>query len=401
MFWFIALLLCALAVALVVVPLRVNRAAASLPDQSEANVDFYRERQAALEAGLAAGEISTSEFEQMQAELQATLLADVDGKPEASTEMSSPALSTNVIALIAFVIVASSLVIYLQLGAWQDVRLAEQIRNLDPGNPAQLEQFVSDLGERMASQPDNDQGWFLLAHTLMGLEDHAGAAAAFQHLVERYPDDAALAARYAEALFFAEGQQINAEVDAVLTRAQTLNPMDVSMLEIRGVDAFRTGRLDDALKFFEQALATGVTGNRERMLTAMVDRIRSVTGELEPADLTGRVINVAVSLSPTLQVADDAIVFVFARAANGPPMPLAATRLQAADLPREVRLDESMAMVPGVGLAQFNEINVVARVSASGEASASEGDIEVVSPLLDLSQEPAPRLSLTVGGEHP
>lgn len=44
-------------------------------------------------------------------------------------------------------------------------------------------------------------------------------------------------------------------------------------------------------------------------------------------------------------------VFVFARAVNGPPMPLAAQRLTVSDLPRLVRLDESMSMNAQFSLA--------------------------------------------------
>ncbi|WP_242445778.1 c-type cytochrome biogenesis protein CcmI/CycH [Chromatium okenii] len=89
-------------------------------------------------------------------------------------------------------------------------------------------------------------------------------------------------------------------------------------------------------------------------------------------------LQVTVTLDPALvaQTSPDQAVFVFARAANGPPMPLAAVRLTVKDLPQTVTLDDSSALMPALRLSAFSEVIVGARISASGEAMPQTGDLE-------------------------
>lgn len=95
----------------------------------------------------------------------------------------------------------------------------------------------------------------------------------------------------------------------------------------------------------------------------------------------GASLKVAVSLSPAVakQAAPDDVVFIFARAAHGPRMPLAIARKQVKDLPATVVLEDSQGMGQGMTLSSVPEVIVVARVSKSGMANAQNGDLEGVS----------------------
>jgi cytochrome c-type biogenesis protein CcmH len=90
------------------------------------------------------------------------------------------------------------------------------------------------------------------------------------------------------------------------------------------------------------------------------------------------VISGHVVLSPELadKVEPNDTVFIFARAVNGPRMPLAAVRARVLDLPLEFRLDDSMAMAPMARLSGYPQVVVIARISASGGAQAASGDLE-------------------------
>jgi cytochrome c-type biogenesis protein CcmH len=89
-------------------------------------------------------------------------------------------------------------------------------------------------------------------------------------------------------------------------------------------------------------------------------------------------LKVTVSLSPAVakKAAPTDVVFIFARAANGPRMPLAVVRKQVKDLPATVVLDDSTAMSPETKLSSVPEVIVVARVSKSGDAMPHAGDLE-------------------------
>ena len=69
-------------------------------------------------------------------------------------------------------------------------------------------------------------------------------------------------------------------------------------------------------------------------------------------------------------------VFVYARATDGPRMPLAIVQKQVRDLPADIELNESQAMAPGMSLARFPKVIVGARISKSGDALARPGDLE-------------------------
>jgi cytochrome c-type biogenesis protein CcmH len=95
-------------------------------------------------------------------------------------------------------------------------------------------------------------------------------------------------------------------------------------------------------------------------------------------DQTATRLQVSVTLDQRLisQVLPDDTLFVFARALQGPKMPLAVVRKTVGDLPLTVSLDDSMAMLPEMRLSNFDDIRVGARISRSGGAIPQSGDLQ-------------------------
>ena len=79
-----------------------------------------------------------------------------------------------------------------------------------------------------------------------------------------------------------------------------------------------------------------------------------------------------------LRAGDNDVVFIFARAATGPRMPLAIAKAKVADLPYRFTLDDSMAMLPDMKISGFPQVVVGARISKSGSATPASGDLEGV-----------------------
>ena len=90
----------------------------------------------------------------------------------------------------------------------------------------------------------------------------------------------------------------------------------------------------------------------------------------------------SVRLAPALVklAAPTDTVFVYARAAEGPRMPLAILRYQVKDLPLSFKLDDSTAMSPAMRLSLHQKVVITARISKGGQAVPAAGDMTGQSP---------------------
>jgi cytochrome c-type biogenesis protein CcmH len=429
-FWILALLMCAIAAAFILLPLYLNRRArASAKDRTRVNVDIYEERLAELQASLSAGEIDEPEFELMKAELQNTLLNDTVEEEPATPVAAGVGRLPIVVAILvpAFALFAYSGV-GLSWGAIDDVELARQFNKDDAHGHGSMDADVARLAKQMQKEPGNDQGWFLLAQSYMNLELYSKAAESFQHLIDRYPGDYNLASYYTQAIYMADERTVTPRVDEAINRTLKLNPHDISVLEIRAMDAYSKGNYGSSIKFFRQALVGKPDKQRAKMINDAIAGVEKQmrkeglkvpeeapastppspameTGQPTVAQATNtnpkgtahRSLRVLVEVGDDVQAPSDASVFVFAKAMNGPPMPLAVQRMSRTELPKLVKLDDTMGMIQGMSLANFNDVEVVARISSSGIANASPDDYEARSGAIDLTR---PQSVITLKIEH-
>ncbi|MCY1341260.1 hypothetical protein D9M69_271980 [compost metagenome] len=187
--------------------------------------------------------------------------------------------------------------------------------------------------------------------------------------------------QWAQALYFANDRQWSADIQALTDEALKADGEEVTSLGLLGIAAFEEQRYKDAIGYWERLIAVlppedpsraAIQGGVERArakLGASEQPEQPVAATDEGAKLKVRV-DLAAELKGKVQPGDS--VFVFARASNGPPMPLAVKRLTVADLPAEVELSDADAMMPQLKLSAFPQVQLVARVSRSGKATDGE-----------------------------
>ena len=107
---------------------------------------------------------------------------------------------------------------------------------------------------------------------------------------------------------------------------------------------------------------------------------------------------IQISAKFAAQASPEDTLFVFAKAAQGPKMPLAVLRKQVKDLPLEFTFDDSMAMSPAAKLSDFNDVVITARVSKSGTALQQSGDLTGASPVVKLGSQ---KLSIRIDAMVP
>lgn len=372
-----------------------NPLAALSRDQVDArlneNVRLFREHLGELEAQRADGRLDDIQFAQLRLEQERALLEDEQALRHALTPDNS-LVGRLSIPVLALLLVMGALALYKHLGSGADVEIQElqltkqyrdyedMLANREP-DVQRARALATAMEARLASEPENVQYWFLLARTYMGLNDFSKAANAYQQVVSRDDKSGMVLAEAAQALFLRDGNRISPPVEDLTKAALALEPDNTMALGLMGIVSFNHKNYLDAIKQWQKAIAvTGADSHGAEPLNAGIARAKKLyleaggSQESLDAGLAGRQLTVAVSLGSGIEANPDHWVYVYARAWQGPKMPLAITRIKVSDLPKTLTLTEAMAMSPAMSLAQATQVELVARISRDGTATAKAGD---------------------------
>ncbi len=278
---------------------------------------------------------------------------------------------------------------------------------------AQIEAMVARLAERLKAQPDDAEGWSMLGRSYNAQGRYAEALTAYKRAYALRPKDAQVLADYADGLAVANNRSLDGEPEKLILEAVQIDPKNVKALALAGTVAFNHADYKSAADYWQRAVqGSDPAGEFAKQLQGALNEARQRAG-LPPmavapaagsADLfappaaaaaptpapalaagleaiTGR-----LTLKPELkgQVGPDDTVFIFARAPTGSKMPLAILRKKVSDLPLDFRLDDSLAMSPAARLSSVSQVVVGARISKTGNAMPSPGDLQVLSAPMAL-----------------
>ena len=373
-FVLVAAALAALALALVLRPFFAKGGKGKI-SRKEANVAIYRDELRELGADLAAGTLAREDYDRARLELEARVLEDV---ASADPALAGPARRASVWAVgIAVPLLAAA--IYLTTGDPAALLPARQVPDA-----AQIEAMVGRLAAKLREHPEDVEGWKLLGRSYTVMGRFPEAVDAYARAAQGAPRDPQLLADFADALAMAHGQSLQGEPEQLVARALEIDPKNLKALALAGTAAYERKEYAKAADIWARMLPLVPEGSEDAQAIGQnVNEARQLAGIGEPARKPEKAVVAAgvrgtVRLSPAVkaQVKPDDVVFVFARAAEGPPMPLAVVRGKAADLPLQFSLDDSMAMAQGLKISAFPKVVVGARISKSGTATPQPGDLQ-------------------------
>lgn len=263
-------------------------------------------------------------------------------------------------------------------------------------NHADLADATEQLKASLARKPDDAQGWALLAQAYSALDQPQQALDALDHLLKLKPDDPDAMVAWVEAKAETDpGHRIGDTSRTKLQHALQIDPNHQRALWLLGISDFQRQQYSGATKHWKTLLPLLQPGSKiaatvqQELAEAEARAGGSADATLAAADpapssTSGTTINtevalqVTVNLAPALatKVKPGDTLFVYARAVDGPPMPLAVARLQATALPAKVTLTDAMAMTPQLTLSKFAKVEVAARISNTGNAMPRAGDLE-------------------------
>lgn len=403
-FWLVALLLVAATVAALVWPLL--RARARLPVEREdiATTDIYRDQKRQLDAELAAGAITPEQRDTGLDELATRLGAELDTMTAPAVASSSTRSSYVAALVLAAALPVTALMLYAAFGNPGAMRLVAPANERAPMSHDQVVAMVESLATRMKEHPEDPTGWRLLARAYSAMGRYPESVAAFTEAAARGTADASLLADWADALAM-RNQSLEGEPSTLVARALALDPNHSKALSLAASAALERKDFDGAIVEWRKLQAQFPTGSDEaKEIGAMIaeadaakrgapvappasaETAPSGNASASPPNAPAPNASAAdasaimgrVSLDPKLRerAAATDTLFIFARAVAGPRMPLAVVRTTADALPHAFRLDDSMAMTPAARLSTAKEVIVEARISKTGSATPSPGDLQ-------------------------
>jgi cytochrome c-type biogenesis protein CcmH len=262
-------------------------------------------------------------------------------------------------------------------------------RALDPAqrsNPATLDDAIVLLRQRLAENPNQVEGWRLLGQAYTAQGQAAQARDAYAKAAELAPQEPDVLTEAAEARAQADpGRRFDEAAVALLQQALAKQPMHQRARWFLGIAQRQAKQPAEAARTWEPLLAL-VDSQTAAGLLEQINKARADAGMPAlpaPAPKTGGV-TVRIALDPALQLPPGATLFVIARQPGGPPMPVAAEKIANPGLPLEVVLDDADSPMPTLKLSSLAKVELIARLSTTGDATPQAGDLESRATTLTL-----------------
>jgi len=289
-FWIIAALLILLALWFVLPALLQKPNQAEEVERLEANVLVYKDQYRELEADLKSDLIGEKQYQAEKQELERRLLEDVSTKPDPDKAQQVPVKNSLAYGVTAF-IPLGAIILYLSIGnpkgldATTAPPTAPAAAAEQPGamSPQQIAANIDKLAERLKQNPNDAQGWQMLARSYLMQEKFSEAAGAYERLTSINPKDAGVWADYAEALALANGQNLAGKPTEAINRALQIDPNNRKALDLAGTAAYQAGDYQKAMEQWQKLLKLLPAGSEElKTITAQISKAKELAGNKTP-----------------------------------------------------------------------------------------------------------------------
>ncbi len=366
---------------LIVLPPLWRKHSIAPADQDHRNIAIARQRLAELKEQLQAGALTQALYDEQLAELELALSDDLDIQSQVKGPQSSGRWMASVL-IFAIPLMAASF--YFVLGNYRLLSQTDQPVAANQATPEmeQIKNMVGGLAERLQKQPDDALGWTMLGRSYKYLQQYPKSVDAFEHAYKLLGDQPEIMLLYADALAFANNEQMAGKPAELVFKALAMEPNNVTGLWLGGMAKAQIGDFAGAMdlwKKLEAQLPAGSEAQQEiqGLLAKLATQIPAGAAQAEAKPAATANIEVQVSLAPELQnsISPNDTVFIYAQALSGPKMPLAIVKKQVSELPLTVNLTDAMAMMPNMKLSNFEQVKLLARISKSGDAMHQPGDL--------------------------
>lgn len=378
-FGLVAALLVLITMATILLPLLRRKDDGVVIERGASNLQLLREQLSEIDADLRSGVLSADQYENARVDLERRVL-DESQQAIGPTSRAPIGRRWRTPVVVGLFVPVCAALLYVYLGSFDGLDVEAYMQKQAAAiSPEQVVSMTRQLAQRLEKEPDDVEGWMMLGRSYMALQQYPDSARAWQRAATLAPDNASILTNYAEAIALASQGNFDGEPARLLARALDADPVHAKALALSGGAAFGRGEYRTAIDYWQRLLLLG--GDDGELSAALMTGIAKAQERLnegtEIAKDSGSMRGV-VSLSPQMSASAKSgdTVFIFVRAADGPRMPLAVARVTVDELPYDFHLDDSMAMVPDKKISDFQQLVVGARVSGTGTAGRTSGDLE-------------------------
>lgn len=356
--------------------------------QQQQNLDLYHQR----EQEIAASEYTDEEKQQLKLELDRELIASDTGSNLSDNGAERSSIRFAVTFVLFLLMMSGSVALYQKLGAQQDIRLTyllnqSQQRNLTGAEQGELKQGLADI---TSEQPDQLDWQYIYAQISSAENDFATTAKTYESILQHLPEEAmkdraATQIMWLQAKYYSE-KAVTKEMYSIVNQALEIMPDHQQGLGLAGIFAAEQQDFLAALTYWKKlwlALpASPEATSIEKGIRQIAERYEADTGQQYDLSWMKRlqvIVNVSIADHLKAKLSGNEMVFILAKAVSregAPKAPLAVTRILVSQLPIQVALNDGLAMAPDLIISAYPEVDVVARISLSGQPMAQAGDFE-------------------------
>ena len=358
---------------------------------SQNSMDIYNQKLKEINFDIENHLITKSEANNAIEELEYSLIKDnkntdiLDSKLYFSNLKSKKTISIILLLVIPVFVIS----VYSFIGAPNSIEklvLVSDLKNTknDSEKLVSVEQMLKRVERRLLDDPNNSDDWLMLANSYVVLKRYPEAIRAFENLYRLKGDDPSLLFRYADVLAMANSGIFAGKPSELIKKALQLDPQNTMGLWLAGLVAYEEGEVKKAINYWENVLPKLEIGSEEekniRKYIEFAKENNNISIQNNGSITQEKIeysLKLSIELSPNFtNINKNKAVFIYAKPINSPNnMPIIVLRKTVADLPLLVEMNDSMSMLPSNKLSDYKSVQVLARISNSGNAKSEKGDL--------------------------
>lgn len=375
---FVALLI-AIALCFVLIPLWLKPKFVE-DNTADINVTLSQKKLQALEIDLAQGDISKAQYESLKNELMLNLHHDLQKNQGRKIDETKGRWLAIPLAVFVPLIALALYSVKGDLRAFDP--MTEQSQLKEKPTSADINAMVEKLAQRMKENPSDPQGWIMLARSYKVLKRYDDSIASYRKAREILGDNVDVLLQLADVIAMQKGGTLQGEPTTLINKALEIEPNNDMGLWLNGLANAEAGKFNEAITAWQKFQSHYKPEDADfQEVQGLINQAKEALGQTVtekemPRAALGKSIRISVNVDEKFKatVSPEDTVFIYAQPAQGGKMPLAVVKKQVKELPFEVTLDDSMAMMPNMNLSSVANVQISARISHSGNAMAQAGE---------------------------